>query len=121
MTLATVLSESRRPADAFWTGRIVASRLTDLETRVRAARHGSVAQHEQALSFIASRVAFVEIDRESVGLLYRETPAGLRTLDAIHLATLAHLNSGRRPVALATYDRRLATVANKLGFAVVAP
>lgn len=121
VTVATVLSESRRPPDEFWTSRVVASRLTDLETRVRVARHGQSARHQQAIDFVTSRLLLVEIDRDSVGLLYREIPTGLRTLDAIHLATLAHLNSGLRRVPLATYDRRLAAAAHAMGFQVIVP
>lgn len=121
VAVAAVLSESRRPPDAFWTARIVASRLTDLETRVRVARHGDGARHRQAVDFITSRMMFVEIDRASVDLLYREIPSGLRTLDAIHLATLEHLNGGLQRVPLATYDRRLATAAHAMGFEVIVP
>jgi predicted nucleic acid-binding protein len=121
VAVATVLSESRRPPDEFWATRIVASRLTDLETRVRAARHGKDSQQQAAIDFITSRVTFIEIDRRSVELLYRDIPPGLRTLDAIHLATLAYLNSGPRTVPLATYDRRLAAIAESFGFTVLAP
>ena len=121
VTVATVLSESRRPPDGFWTTRVIASRLTDLETRVRVARHGQSARHQQAVDFVTSRMLFIEIDRASVDLLYREIPTGLRTLDAIHLATLAHMNSGVQRVPLATYDRRLAAAAEAMGFQVIAP
>ena len=121
VAVAAVLSESRRPPETFWTSRIVASRLTDLETRVRVARHGDSARHQQAVDLITSRMMFVEIDRASVDLLYREIPAGLRTLDAIHLAPLQHLNGGLRRVPLATYDRRLATAAHAMGFQVIVP
>lgn len=44
---------------------------------------------------------------------------GLRTLDAIHLATAAELGGSVSRVC--TYDQRMAEVAEQLGFTVVAP
>lgn len=46
-------------------------------------------------------------------------PVGLRTLDAIHLATAEQVGSDL--AHLVTYDRRLASAADHLGLAVVAP
>lgn len=49
----------------------------------------------------------------------RLDPAGLRTLDAVHLA--AALDLGDDLTAIVTYDNRLADAAQSLGIAVVAP
>lgn len=46
-------------------------------------------------------------------------PAGLRTLDAIHLATAEQLGDELR--ALVTYDLRMAEAARQLGYRVVSP
>jgi uncharacterized protein len=46
-------------------------------------------------------------------------PAGLRSLDAIHLATAAEL--GRDLRALVTYDDRMAAAARQLGYPIVQP
>lgn len=121
VAVAAVLSEGRRPSDAFWTQRIVASRLTDLEMRVRAARGPSPAGLESALDWVSSHIDFVEISRASVELLYRQPPRGLRALDAIHLATMDHLNQGVVRVSLASYDRRMVQLARGMGFDVIEP
>jgi predicted nucleic acid-binding protein len=42
-------------------------------------------------------------------------PATLRTLDALHLATIEHLRSRRGFVELASYDNRLIAAAQTLG------
>lgn len=121
VVLATVLQEERRPDDQFWQAPRVASRLMELEVRVRATDWPQSADSDHDLNELLSRVKFVEIDRESVGLLYENPPRAVRTLDAIHLATLSFLNSGPNSIPLATYDRRLALAAESLGFTVITP
>lgn len=121
VTVAAVVGEDRCPAPEFWTARVVASRLTDFETRVRAARHGAAAEIEQPLNTVLSHISFVEIDGKTMDLIYREVPRNLRTLDAIHLATLEYFNREIGETQLATYDRRLAAAAQAMGFEVLAP
>lgn len=70
---------------------------------------------------LLSQIQFVEITRESVDLLYSSPPTGVRTLDAIHLATLAYVRRSAEEVSLATYDCRLALAAESMGFKVIAP
>jgi hypothetical protein len=47
------------------------------------------------------------------------SPAELRSLDAIHLATAQQL--GEELGALITYDNRMATAAKRLGYRIVQP
>ena len=47
-------------------------------------------------------------------------PAPVRTLDALHLATVLFLVSGRQPVALATYDGRMRACANAMAIPLAA-
>ena len=74
-----------------------------------------------AIDQVAGCIAFTEIEPASVGLIYEGDAGNLRTLDAIHLATLAHFNRAPGGTALATYDRRLAAAAEAMGFDVLAP
>jgi predicted nucleic acid-binding protein len=48
-------------------------------------------------------------------------PVALRTLDALHLATMDHLRKAGFPIQLATYDLRLAKAAKALRFDVITP
>ncbi len=121
VTVAAVFGEDRRPAPEFWTARVVASRLTDLETRVRAARQRAATAIEPPVNTVLSHISFVEIDDKTMDLIYREVPRNLRSLDAIHLATLEYFNREIGKTALATYDRRLAVAAHEMGFDVFAP
>lgn len=48
-------------------------------------------------------------------------PVGIRTLDALHLASALFLAEQGLPVAVATYDRRMAEAARTLDFEVMVP
>ncbi len=121
VALSEVFSENRRPPRAFWDQPLVASRLTDLEMRVRATRTGRAAEFQAVTDLLAARINFLDIAPPSLELIYRGGTRELRTLDAIHLATVAHLNRAHRRIPLATYDQRLAAAADSLGIAVIAP
>lgn len=120
VVLATVFAESRRPDDRFWLGPRFASRLADLEVRVRAAGRANQRSSREVEAVLA-QMQFVEMSVAVLRLLYTRPPAGVRTLDAIHLATLEHLHQTGHTMPLATYDRRLATAAHAMGFQVIVP
>jgi hypothetical protein len=44
----------------------------------------------------------------------------VRTLDGLHLATMAHLREQNEAVVLASYDNRLIAAAQALGFPLAA-
>ena len=72
------------------------------------------------VSGVLGRIAVYEIDEvvRTTAAAYEET--GLRSLDAIHLAT-ADAVLGEDLTAFVTYDRRLLATAEKLGLPVVSP
>jgi hypothetical protein len=45
-------------------------------------------------------------------------PAAVRTLDALHLASVEYLRAQRLPVSLATYDEHMANVARKMSISL---
>jgi len=65
------------------------------------------------------RVHLVRIDDKIVSAAATLEPRGLRSLDAIHLATARML--GHPLAGLVTYDRLLAAAASRLGMTVWAP
>ena len=68
---------------------------------------------------VLSRIALVELDEEVVRGATTVEPVGLRTLDAIHLATARSL--GRDLGAFCAYDFRMAEAAAHSGIEVLAP
>lgn len=66
------------------------------------------------------------LDRFEIDAVIRATAAaypdaGLRSLDAVHLATAQTASSAAPLTALVTYDSRLSQAANTMGIAVAAP
>ena len=96
--------------------RIVCSRIGIIETHRAVGRQGRDPLHLRA---ILESVDVIELDvrvaiqAESIG------PSGLKTLDAIHLATA--LSVGAEIDAFVTYDDRLAEAARAAGLPVVRP
>jgi uncharacterized protein len=75
-----------------------------------------------AMPAVLARISRVEMDasvRATAGA-YRDE--GLRSLDAIHLATAEQLiAAGNRMAAFLCYDRRLTAAAESLGLCTAAP
>jgi predicted nucleic acid-binding protein len=68
---------------------------------------------------VMARIALVDVDRRILAAAAALDPPGLRTLDAIHLATALALREDL--AALVTYDRRLAAAAERAHLEVSAP
>jgi uncharacterized protein len=68
---------------------------------------------------VLTRVALVDVDRGVLSAAAALEPAGLRTLDAIHLATALKL--GTDLAVLVTYDRRLRAAAEMASLEVASP
>jgi uncharacterized protein len=68
---------------------------------------------------VLNRVDLVRINDRVLSLAATLLPIDLRSLDAIHLATATRLGADLGDVV--TYDARMATAANAMGFRVSAP
>ena len=116
VALAHLFAEARRPPSDIWTRRIVSSRLFEYEITIR--------MHARRLGkadFAAARTLLDGMDLLdlSVGILSRALapfPLPVRTLDALHLATMDFLRAHGLTFELATYDGRRAAGAKALGF-----
>jgi predicted nucleic acid-binding protein len=118
VVLARLFAQDRSPPDAFWSQTFVASRLLEYEVFNRI--HARAAQGAQgaAARQLVDRLNLLEMSAEVLGraLLPFEQP--VRTLHALHLATMVFLRSRGLSPALATYDDRLASAAASEGFAL---
>jgi hypothetical protein len=72
-----------------------------------------------AVAAIFESIAVIGLDARIAARAGSLGPAGLRTLDAIHLATALEL--GTELAAFVSYDERLSAAAVALGIPVVAP
>lgn len=121
VALAELLAEDERPREDLWEEELVASRLLEYEvwTRIHASRLDR--SHGEAARDLLARVSLVELTPAVLTRALDAFPAPVRTLDALHLSTVEFLRNRRLDVALATYDRRMATAADALGIPRVEP
>jgi hypothetical protein len=121
VVLAQLLAEDRYPDPSFWaTGPLVSSRLLDYEVWNRINGRGLAASHGDDVRSLLGRVALLELAPPVLARALEPFPTPVRTLDALHLASIEFLRGlGQRP-SLATYDRRLADAAAGLAIPIAA-
>ena len=117
--LAQLLAEDRHPPDDLWDSPLVASRLLQFEVWSRIHARGLAATHGDAVRSLLARVALLEVIPEIVARALEPFPAPVRTLDALHLASLSFLRAEGLEIQLASYDERMLTAARRMSFDVV--
>ncbi len=118
VALAQLMAEDRCPPAEFWEGDLVTSRLFEYELWTAIHRRRLARTHAEATRRMVESLAMAELSR---GVLQRATepfPSPVRTLDAIHLATLLFLKEKGLSMELATYDRRMSQAAEALGISL---
>ena len=97
----------------------LSSALAEVEVPRALRRAGYGATEGRRATEILSRIALVEVDRRILRSAAALAPPGLRSLDAIHLATA--LSLGQDLAGIVTYDQRLSYAATGADLAVWAP
>jgi hypothetical protein len=118
VALAQLLAEDRAPPSSLWAEPLVASRLLEYEiwTRLNALRLGR--SHGEEARALIQRVALVELAPPVLGRALEPFPVPVRTLDALHLASITFLLGRGQTVELAAYDNRLLAAAQALGIPI---
>ena len=121
VALAQLLGEARAPPEALWRERLASSRLLEFEvwSRLHARRLGP--SHGPEARRLLSRVGLFELTADVLARASEPFPAPVRTLDALHLATLHYLREQGQEVELASCDQRLLAAARALGISCFAP
>jgi predicted nucleic acid-binding protein len=120
VALAHLLVEERRPPASLWADGVVSSRLLEYEVWCCLHAHGLASSHSEAVRQLLGRISFLELSPLVLERVLEPFPEPVRTLDALHLASIEFLRSRRIEVRLATYDRRMTAVAQALGIPLVA-
>lgn len=115
VALAHLLVEDRIPPVALWAEPLVSSRLLEYEvwTRIHARHLGP--SHGDMVRALLGRVALLELAAPVLARALEPFPLPVRTLDALHLASLEFLTGHGQAVRLASYDERLLSAARRLG------
>jgi predicted nucleic acid-binding protein len=118
VALAHLLAEDRQPPDSLWQQPLLASRLVEYElwTRLNARRLG--ASHGELALRLLERLAIVEMLPNVLARALESFPAPVRTLDALHLASIEFLRERGQTIELASYDERLIVAARELGIPI---
>lgn len=119
VVLAQLLAEDRFPDPSFWQeGPLVASRLLEYEVWNRINARGLRHSHGDDVRLLLGRLAFLELAPPVLSRALEPFATPVRTLDALHLASIEFLRRlGQRPI-LATYDVRLAGAASSLSIPI---
>jgi hypothetical protein len=102
-----------------WSETLVSSRLLEYELWVRLHARRLAGTHSEQARQLLHRVALLELAPPVLARALDPFPAPVRTLDALHLASMDFLRRNNQPVRLASYDQRLNAAARKLGIAVL--
>jgi predicted nucleic acid-binding protein len=114
VALAHLLAEDRVPPPTIWAEPLVSSRLLEYELWTRLHAGGLARSHGEIARELLARVAFIELAPPVLTRALEPFPVPVRTLDALHLASLQFLRDQRQTVALASYDDRLVAAARRL-------
>jgi uncharacterized protein len=120
VALAQLLAEDRVPNPSLWGEPLIASRLLEYEiwTRLNARQLGR--SHGEEARALIQRVALIELAAPVLERALEPFPIPVRTLDALHLASIAFLLGRDQRVELASYDDRLCAAAQALGVPLAA-
>lgn len=118
VVLAHLLSEARTPPADIWRETLISSRLLVYEVWNRLHARRLVRTHADAAQVALGRLALVELSPAVLERALDAFPVPVRTLDALHLASIEYLRSRRLTIELVTYDRRMSDAAVALGIRV---
>jgi predicted nucleic acid-binding protein len=119
VALAQLFAEDRRPPVSLWSETLVSSRLLEYELWTRVNARGLAKAHGETVRGLLGRIAFVEMARPVLERALEPFATPVRTLDALHLASMEFLRQQGQQVALASYDDRLVAAAKRMKFSAV--
>jgi predicted nucleic acid-binding protein len=114
VALAHLLAEDRQPPESLWQHPLVSSRLLEYELWTRLKARDLGASHGELARRLVERLAILELVPNVLMRALEPFPVSVRTLDALHLASVEFLRGRGVAVELATYDERLAAVARSV-------
>jgi|SRR5579883_1676317 len=115
VALAHILAEDRVPPTTLWHQTPVASRLLEYELWARLHARRLTASHGDIARTLIGRVALLELAPTVLARALDPFPVPVRTLDALHLASIEFLRGQGQDVRIASYDERMLLAARALG------
>jgi predicted nucleic acid-binding protein len=121
VALAYLLGETRSPPASFWGDPLVSSRLLEYEVwnRLHARGTGLAEAQKNLVIRLLGHVDLIELSPDVLARALKPFPMPVRTLDALHIATMEFLRAQGRTVELVSYDNRLLAGAKAMGIPLV--
>lgn len=119
VALAHLLAEDRSPPASLWQEELISSRLLEYEVWTRVHARKLARSHGEEVRALIGRVALVELTPLVLARALEPFPAPVRTLDALHLASIEFLRTRGQAIELASYDIRQLAAARALGLGLV--
>ena len=116
VALAHLLAEDRASPDRLWKEPLISSRLIEYEIWTRIHARKLTRSHADEVRSLLSRLALIELATPILARALEPFPKPVRTLDALHLASMEFLREQGQSVTLASYDERLISGARALRF-----
>jgi hypothetical protein len=114
VALAQLLAEDRTPPGSLWAQPLTSSRLLAYELWVRIHARNLDGSHGDEVRGLLARIALIELAPPVLARALEPFPRPVRTLDALHLASMEFLRRQGQVVELASYDARLLATARAL-------
>ena len=114
VALAQLLAEDRFPPEDLWQQQLISSRLLEYEVWNRIHARRLDRSHGDAVRALIGRVALLELAPPVLARALDPFPIPVRTLDALHLASIEFLRQHQQQLELASYDERLIAAARAL-------
>jgi hypothetical protein len=115
VALAHLLAEDRRPPETIWAEPLFSSRLLEYQMWNRIYARGLATSHSELVRSLLGRVAMLEMVQPVLERALEPFPVPVRTLDALHLASIEFLRAQGVELSLASYAERQLTAARCLG------
>lgn len=120
VALAHIMSEDRTPPAWVWDRPLVSSRLLEYESWTRVHSRRLADSHGEVLRQLLGRVAFLELTSPVLFRALEPFPVAVRTLDALHLASMEWLRTQKQEIELASYDEQLLAAARRMKLPIAA-
>jgi predicted nucleic acid-binding protein len=116
VALAHLLAEDRSPPQALWQESLISSRLIEYEIWTRIHARKLARSHGDEVRSLLGRGALIELSPPVLARALEPFPKPVRTLGALHLASIDFLQKQGQAVTLASYDDRLRSAARPCEF-----
>ncbi len=114
VALSHLLAEDRLPPERLWQEDLISSRLLEYEIWTRIHARKLTRSHGDEARSLLNRIALVELSPPVLLRALEPFRNPVRTLDALHLASMDFLRKQGQRISVASYDGRLIDAARAL-------